>query len=163
LLLLLDAKTAAKTNTSVNESFLANAGIYSTENVIYKPTKLSNAVRASVSVVQPSQVAASNESSYLQAPRPYSREEVIALIETYSAEYGISSEAPLRIAKCESNYRWDAKNKRSSASGVFQYLAGTWANTYEGKAGLSVFDADANIRAAIRHMSVHGFDAWECK
>jgi hypothetical protein len=43
---------------------------------------------------------------------------------------------------------------------VFQYLSGTFANTPEGKQGLSVFDADANIRAAVRHMAVHGTSPW---
>lgn len=95
--------------------------------------------------------------------RPYSQEEVIQLIHHWAEYFSVPVEHPLRIFKCESNYRWDAKNKSSSASGVAQYLSGTWANTPEGKAGLSVFDADANIRAAIRHMSVHGYSAWECK
>jgi len=95
--------------------------------------------------------------------RSYTQEEVIQLIHHWSEYFSVPVEHPLRIAKCESNYRWDAKNQFSSASGVFQYLERVWARTPEGKAGLSVFDADANIRAAIRHMSVHGYDAWECK
>jgi len=34
-------------------------------------------------------------------------------------------------------------------------MPGTWKNTPEGKAGLSCKDADANVRAAVRHMAVH--------
>lgn len=95
--------------------------------------------------------------------RPYTQEEVIQLIHHWSEYFSVPVEHPLRIAKCESNYRFDARNKTSSAAGVFQYLSGSWANTFEGKAGASVFDANANITAAIRHMSIHGYDAWECK
>jgi hypothetical protein len=86
----------------------------------------------------------------------YTKEEVIQLIKDYSAQYGISADLPLRIAKCESGYRWDAKNKNSSASGVFEYLSSTWAGTDEGKAGLSVFNADANVRAAIKYIASRG-------
>jgi len=95
--------------------------------------------------------------------RHYTQEEVIQLIHHWAEYFSVPVEHPLRIARCESNYRWDAKNRSSSASGVFQYLSGSWANTFEGKAGASVFDANANITAAIRHMSIHGYDAWECK
>lgn len=66
----------------------------------------------------------------------------------------------LRIAMCESGLRWDAKNPTSTASGVFQYLAGTWRNTSEGRKGTSAFDADANIRMAVGHVAVHGTGAW---
>ncbi len=88
--------------------------------------------------------------------RNYSVAEVKALIVGYSAQYGISSEAPLCIAKLESGFNQFSKNKTSSASGVFQYLSGTWKGTDEGKAGLSVFDASANTLAAVKYMASRG-------
>jgi soluble lytic murein transglycosylase-like protein len=88
--------------------------------------------------------------------RHYSKEEVVELIKSYSSQYGISANLPLAIARCESGYNQFSKNKSSSASGVFQYLIGTWAGTDEGKAGLSVFDADANVRAAIKYIASRG-------
>jgi hypothetical protein len=88
--------------------------------------------------------------------RHYSKEEVIQLIREYSKAYDINPEVPLCIAKLESGYNQFSKNANSTASGIFQYLAGsTWKNTPEGKQGLSPFDAEANINAAIRHMAVH--------
>lgn len=88
--------------------------------------------------------------------RSYSKEEVKALIVQYSQQYGIPAEVPLCIAQYESGFNATSKNKSSSASGVFQFLAAsTWKNTAEGKQGLSPFDADANVRAAVRHMAVH--------
>lgn len=87
--------------------------------------------------------------------RDYSKEEVIQLIKDYSTQYGINAEVPLCIAKLESGYNQFSKNKSSSASGVFQYLLSTWKVTDEGKAGLSVFDAEANVKAAIKYMAIH--------
>lgn len=85
--------------------------------------------------------------------RHYSVSEVQQLIKDYSSQYKIDSDTPLCIAKLESDYNQFSKNKSSSASGVFQYLSATWKATDEGKAGLSVFDADANIRAGIKYMA----------
>lgn len=85
--------------------------------------------------------------------RNYSKEEVIQLIENYLREYRIESLAPLCIAKLESGYNQFSKNKSSSASGVFQYLGSTWKATDEGRVGRSVWDADANVKAAIKYMS----------
>jgi Transglycosylase SLT domain len=87
--------------------------------------------------------------------RHYSKEEVQALIIHYSAQYGINSATPLCIAKLESGYNQFSKNSTSTASGVFQYLSSTWRVTDEGKSGLSVLDADANVRAAIKYMAIH--------
>lgn len=90
----------------------------------------------------------------------YTKEEVKDLIIKYSAEYGIQPDLPLRVAQCESGYRWDAKNRNSTASGVFQYIASTWRNTEEGRKGTSPFDADANVRMAILSISHGGIGNW---
>jgi hypothetical protein len=96
--------------------------------------------------------------------RDYSKEEVKALIIKYSEQYGIPSDIPLCIAYYESGYNQHSKNKSSSASGVFQYLSRTWSGTDEGKAGLSVFDADANVRAAVKYMaSRKSTQPWEVR
>lgn len=85
---------------------------------------------------------------------------VINLIERYSRDYGVNSNLTLAIAKAESGFNCVAKNRRSTASGVYQYLAGTWRNTPEGRQGLSVFDCEANVRAAVRHIAVRGTAPW---
>lgn len=87
--------------------------------------------------------------------RSYSKEEVVNLINAYSKLYGISPETPLCIARLESGYNQYSKNKSSSASGVFQYLSNTFAATDEGKMGQSVFNADANVKAAVKYMAIH--------
>lgn len=87
--------------------------------------------------------------------RTYTKNEVEALIVSYSEQYGIDPKTPKCIAFYESGYNQFSKNKRSTASGVFQYIRSTWNSTDEGKAGYSVFDADANVKAAVKYMAVH--------
>lgn len=84
-------------------------------------------------------------------------------IETYIREkFGASAETMLAIAKCESGLNPSAKNRTSSASGVFQIIKGTWeANT---EADWSErFDARTNIDTAYTIWSRSGTGPWECK
>lgn len=93
--------------------------------------------------------------------RAWTVEEVEQLIRHHAAVVRIADvDLVVRIASCESGLRWDAKNPHSTAAGVFQYLARVWANTEAGRMGLSVFDADANIRMAVSHIAAHGTAAW---
>lgn len=84
--------------------------------------------------------------------RDYSKEEVQDLIVKYSVEYGNAPVAPLalRIAQCESGFNQYAKNKSSTASGVYQWLSSSWRSQPASEGGtVSVFDAEANIKAAV--------------
>jgi len=89
-----------------------------------------------------------------------SKDEIKELIISYSKAYKIDPALPLAIAFCESGYNHLAKNKHSSASGVFQYLKGTFSRTEAGKAGKSVFDPHANIESAIKHLKAHSPAPW---
>lgn len=105
-----------------------------------------------------------NSSNKGYSGRSYTKEEVQALIVSYSEQYEINPDVPLCIAKLESGYNQFAKNKTSSASGVFQYLAKTWSGTDEARHGSSVFDADANVKAAIKYMaSRRNTQPWEVR
>jgi hypothetical protein len=55
------------------------------------------------------------------------------------------------IIQYESRGDAHAVNPRSGAAGLGQFLASTWRSTPQGRAGLSVFNADAN-RAAVQYM-----------
>jgi len=69
----------------------------------------------------------------------------------------------LCIARRESGFNQFAANPTSSASGVYQFVSGTWAGQISGRAqfvkdqnlGTSVFNARSNVLIAIRyaHMS----------
>ena len=105
-------------------------------------------------VLQNPPVAKSTPATF--SGRHYSKAEVEQLIRYYSAQYGIAADLPLRIARCESGLNQFAKNRTSTASGVFQYLSSTWSSTDQGKLGLSVFDADANVKAAVSYIASRG-------
>jgi hypothetical protein len=59
-------------------------------------------------------------------------------------------EEALRVMRCESSGNPDAVHPESDASGLFQFLAGTWtfASIRAGFPGASRFDAEANVAAA---------------
>ena len=71
----------------------------------------------------------------------------------------------LRIMECESKGKPDAKNPRSSASGLFQHLARLWPPRAEaaGFADADVFDPFANIAVAAWLLENGGPSHWVCK
>ena len=82
------------------------------------------------------------------------------LISKYALHYGVSEAKAMAIADCESKFDPMADNPHSTASGVFQFLRGTWATTLEGKEGVDVFEAEPNIRAGVRMLSQVGAKPW---
>lgn len=67
------------------------------------------------------------------------RDEVI-----YQAgQYGVEVATALKIAECESGLNATAKNPRSTAKGVYQFIDGTWAYI---KATGHQYDYEENIR-----------------
>lgn len=59
--------------------------------------------------------------------------------------------------------RWDplARNPRSTASGLAQFLDATWAGTPQGQAGLSPFEPYASIDAAAWLQQNRGWRQWQ--
>lgn len=146
------------------------------ESVIYKPdapvTEVPKAATKKLVEQKPRNtskrvVQLQNTSQHSRRYYPASsadKESVKALIIRYSEQYGIDPAVPLCIAYHESGYNSSSKNKSSSAAGVFQYLSGTWAGTDEGKAGMSVYEAEANVKAAIKYMSSRkNTNPWEVR
>jgi len=52
--------------------------------------------------------------------------EVRAEIVRQATEANFDVEIALSVADCESDFRYDAKNRNSTAKGIFQWLDGTW-------------------------------------
>jgi soluble lytic murein transglycosylase-like protein len=70
---------------------------------------------------------------------------------------GVDESAALAIAWCESRFDPAAKNKNSTATGVYQFLMGTWWNYCRG----DVRNADDNIACFMKLYPAHpGW--WEC-
>ena len=100
------------------------------------------------------------------ASLPVSPSAIQQIILNAFASLGTTAQAwALRVAKCESNYNPMAVNRSSGAAGLFQFLPSTWANTPQGKAGQSVFDATANAQAAAWYYNATGRTGgpWSCK
>ena len=86
-----------------------------------------------------------------------------------AVEYGISLGLPrawaYRVASCETGGTFNplAYNRRSGASGLYQFLPSTWRSTPQAKAGLSVFDPYANAAGAAWLYRTYGPSQWACK
>jgi uncharacterized protein YraI len=85
---------------------------------------------------------------------------IVEIITAAANRYGQSPSAMLAVARCESNLNPNAINPRSNASGLFQFLPGTWRTTPY--ASYSIFDPWANANAAGWMWSVGRRGEWVC-
>jgi hypothetical protein len=88
------------------------------------------------------------------------KESVRAIIVAAAEKYQVSSDLLLRIAMCESGLNPTSKNRSSAASGLFQFMPGTYRNSPSGAAGLSIWDAQANAEAAAFKIANGALRAW---
>jgi uncharacterized protein YraI len=86
--------------------------------------------------------------------------DIVSIIYAAAAAYGQSGDAMLAVAQCESLLNPNAYNSSSGASGLFQFLPGTWASTPW--AGQDIFDPVANAQAAAWMWSVGRRGEWVC-
>lgn len=89
-----------------------------------------------------------------------SGDSIVDIITAAANRYGQSPSAMLAVARCESNLDPSAFNPRSNASGLFQFLPGTWRTTPY--ASSSIFDPYANANAAAWMWSVGRRGEWVC-
>jgi len=66
----------------------------------------------------------------------------------------------INVAYCESRYHPNSVNTDSGATGLFQFMAGTWAGTPW--ASKSRFDPVANAQAAAWRYKTYGPQRWSC-
>jgi len=92
----------------------------------------------------------------------YTTSKIIASIKQTSHDYGVDENLALSIAYAESGYNPNARNKSSSAGGVYQFLDSTWATTMS-RMGITgnKFDAETNIKAGIWLLSRDGTRHWQ--
>ncbi len=93
------------------------------------------------------------------------KQEVKAMIVTTALKYEIDPYLAVAVAHCESRLNPLAKNKHSTAKGVFQFLNGSF-NYYGTKLwgttkGRSALDAEDNIELAMYVMSKRGTKDWQ--
>lgn len=86
-------------------------------------------------------------------------EQVKAEIIAQAKVAGVSEKAALRIASCESSFKFNAKNPRGSAKGVYQFIDRTWKYI---DADGHQYDYKENIRQFMKWYPKHpGW--WQCK
>lgn len=91
--------------------------------------------------------------------------DIQAIIVAAAQRWGADPTQLLRVAYCESHYNPNAYNASSGASGLFQFLASTWAanSVRAGYGGVSVFDAVANANTAAMMFANQQAGQWSCK
>lgn len=97
------------------------------------------------------------------APTPAparSGDPIVNIITDAANRYGQSPAAMLAVARCESGLNPNAVNRSSGASGLFQFLPGTWRTTPY--ASSSILDPWANANAAAWMWSVGRRGEWVC-
>jgi soluble lytic murein transglycosylase-like protein len=108
------------------------------------------------------------EGLVIGAKKAHAAEEAEPTVEELIVRYfGKDADMALRIAYCESRYNPLAKNKNSSASGVFQIIKATWISN-RAAMGLDTdldlrFNAEENIKTAAYIHSRRGWQPWVCK
>ena len=89
-------------------------------------------------------------------PKEYRSSTIFELIEQYSDQYGVHLNLAIPLANFESKFNPLAKNPKSSAKGVYQFVDGTWKGLCKG----NVLDAEDNIKCAMRIIGDGGITHW---
>lgn len=90
----------------------------------------------------------------------WSSQEIEREIRIQSALYDLDGDKMVAIAKCESGLNPNAMNKKSTATGLFQIINGTWKH-YKCTGGIT--NPQDNIKCAMKLATLSGLDEWkEC-
>lgn len=81
----------------------------------------------------------------------------IGRIEDLIKQYFPNEPLMVKVAQCESELVESAKNKNSSAKGIFQILDGTWEHF---KCEGNVLNAEENIKCGVKILAGQGLSAW---
>ena len=82
------------------------------------------------------------------------------LVETYMQPADV--DLMLRVAWCESGYNINAKNRSSTASGLFQHLKGWWSGAWGVTGPFDPFNPEQSVKAAaaLLYETASGIGAW---
>ncbi len=81
---------------------------------------------------------------------------VIELIEKYSDEYDVPYKLAYELARAESKFNPTAKNPKSSAKGIYQFINSTWKGSCDG----NVLEAEHNIKCAMELIGSGKIQHW---
>ncbi|MFN2465468.1 MAG: transglycosylase SLT domain-containing protein [Candidatus Dormibacteria bacterium] len=87
-----------------------------------------------------------------------SQQEIITIIKTAAAKYGQDGNRMVRVANCESSLNPRAYDAGSGASGLFQFMPGT----FYGNGGHDIWDATDQSNVAAKMFSQGHSGDWSC-
>ena len=128
---------------------------YLSQNRLVLASKPQNSggIEAEVVIIAPPVLTSSGNPNL---DRKLEKSEIIELIYYYSNYYGVNFSLTYELAKFESNFNPTAKSPKSTAKGIYQFLDKTWIDNCEG----NVYNAEDNIKCAIRIISEDGLKHW---
>ena len=88
-----------------------------------------------------------------------SRQAILQIIRSAAARFGADGDQMVRVATCESGLNPRAYDARSGASGLFQFMPGT----FYGHGGRDIWDAADQSNVAAQMFSHGQAGAWACK
>ena len=90
-------------------------------------------------------------------------EEIRAYIREHAELMEVNPDLAEDLAFWESNFNPEAKNPKTSASGIYQFTSETWKHFCVSDIyNPSVFDWRANVRCALRIIYWEGLGRWSC-
>ena len=124
--------------------------------------------KASDWIPLPAPVSQGKVSGLVSWPIP-SKEEAQRLITFWANYYGIDAQRALRITYCESGWNSAARNKTSSAAGLYQFLSSTFNSTAiasghpEWTYRTHVLNAEVNAQLGAWLAKNGGWQHWVCR
>lgn len=97
------------------------------------------------------------------APGGSANQGIVDIIYAAADRWGQPRADMLRVARCESNLDPRAVNRSSGASGLFQFMPGTFAGTPNGKRGEDIFNAYSSADAAGWMWANGRRNEWSCQ
>ena len=99
--------------------------------------------------------------TYSRPSTPIPSDRLRRLVETYMLPADV--DLMLRVAWCESGYNTNAKNSRSTASGLFQHLKGWWSGAWGVTGPFDPFNPEQSVKAAadLLYETTSGIDNWK--
>jgi hypothetical protein len=161
-------KTVNDSTLPVGKTVVATPGVAGLHENTYRVTILDGVegereLVSSVEVTAPvAEVRHVGTKPAAPPPAPGNMQQIIT---DAAAKWGADPAQLLRVAYCESRYNPSAYNPSSGASGLFQFLASTWAanSVRAGYGGASVFDPVANANTAAYMFANNQARQWSCK
>ena len=157
--------TVADPSLTVGRSVVTTAGVAGLAENIYRVLTADQVVESRTLIATTQLATPIDEVRRVGTKAPPVPSDIEAIIRAAADTWGADPTQLLRVAWCESRYNPNAYNASSGASGLFQFLATTWApnSVRAGYAGASVFDPVANANTAAYMFAHQQARQWACK